>query len=520
MGRRRRAAAHPATRSSRSSSPTAWASTPSGRSSTTSSRSTRTRAPPSVFLGRRLAAHAAHPPGLRDPAAAARLPASRARGRDAPRCSTSSPAGASSSAPARRRAAPSSTASASTARPSARSGRSALDVVTRMMVEEPFAGADGRFLTMPPRNVVPKPVQKPHPPLWVACSRRETIRLAAEKGIGALTLLVRRARGGQGSGSTSTTRSSSRERCVPGGFAVNPQVAVRAADDVRARRGARRSSAASTARTSSATRWRTTTSSATTARAHEHLRGVPRPPRRASASRARSSPPTPAPLGVQLLQQGLGSLRGAIGTPEQVRDLCRRYEAAGVDQLIFVMQAGRNRHEHICESIELFASEVMPEFAAARRRGRRAARRALRAGDRGGAGAPRAAARRRPRLLDRARRLRARRPSGRRARAVQRPPRARSRVQALLADQGERAFKAFVRRSDDRRLERTAGLGRRAEGALRRDGAGLRARQGRGLQRRPPVRPAARERRARELDGHPRARARERPARHRERARR
>ena len=40
---------------------------------------------------------------------------------------------------------------------------------------------------MPPRNVVPKPVQKPHPPLWVACSRRDTILLAAEKGIGALT---------------------------------------------------------------------------------------------------------------------------------------------------------------------------------------------------------------------------------------------------------------------------------------------------------------------------------------------
>src|ERR1700743_3113640 len=38
-----------------------------------------------------------------------------------------------------------------------------LDVVTRMMVEEPFAGWDGRFFTMPPRNVVPKPVQRPHP---------------------------------------------------------------------------------------------------------------------------------------------------------------------------------------------------------------------------------------------------------------------------------------------------------------------------------------------------------------------
>jgi alkanesulfonate monooxygenase SsuD/methylene tetrahydromethanopterin reductase-like flavin-dependent oxidoreductase (luciferase family) len=40
---------------------------------------------------------------------------------------------------------------------------------------------------MPPRNVVPKPLQKPHPPLWVACSRRDTIHLAATKGIGALS---------------------------------------------------------------------------------------------------------------------------------------------------------------------------------------------------------------------------------------------------------------------------------------------------------------------------------------------
>jgi hypothetical protein len=40
----------------------------------------------------------------------------------------------------------------------------------------------------------------------------------------------------------------------------------------------------------------------------------------------------------------------------------RRYEAAGVDQIIFVLQAGPNKHEHICESIELFCRDVMPEF--------------------------------------------------------------------------------------------------------------------------------------------------------------
>src|SRR4029453_9603983 len=35
-----------------------------------------------------------------------------------------------------------------------------------------------------------------------------------------------------------------------------------------------------------------------------------------------------------------------------------------VDQTIFIQQGGRNRHEHICESLELFASSVMPEFRA------------------------------------------------------------------------------------------------------------------------------------------------------------
>src|SRR5207249_9260866 len=72
---------------------------------------------------------------------------------------------------------------------------------------------------------------------------------------------------------------------------------------------------------------------------------------------------TDAPLPVRLLQETMGSLRGAIGTPRQVTELLERYERAGVDEVIFVSQAGKNRHEHICESIELFAREVLPRFA-------------------------------------------------------------------------------------------------------------------------------------------------------------
>jgi len=67
-------------------------------------------------------------------------------------------------------------------------------------------------------------------------------------------------------------------------------------------------------------------------------------------------------LGATIERNGIGSLRGAVGTPDQVRDLARAYEEVGVDQIIFVAQAGQNRHEHICEAMELFATEVMPEF--------------------------------------------------------------------------------------------------------------------------------------------------------------
>jgi alkanesulfonate monooxygenase SsuD/methylene tetrahydromethanopterin reductase-like flavin-dependent oxidoreductase (luciferase family) len=239
-----------------------------------------------------------------------------------------------------------------------------VDAITRMLVETPFGGIDGEFVQMPPRNVVPKPLQKPHPPLWVACSRRETIHLAARNGIGALSFsFVEPEDAGKWVREYYELIGS--EACVPAGFAVNANVAVvlpmmLAIDEAEAiERGIDG--------------------------AHffgyslshyyglfSHAPGVTDvfaefQRRRADTGFARHIVrPDQAPLGVRLLQEGLGSLRGAIGSPEQVEDLIARYEAAGVDQVILVMQAGNNRHEHICESLELFAERVMPRFAAGR----------------------------------------------------------------------------------------------------------------------------------------------------------
>jgi hypothetical protein len=64
-----------------------------------------------------------------------------------------------------------------------------------------------------------------------------------------------------------------------------------------------------------------------------------------------------------------------IGTPDDIREHIQGFQDAGVDQVIFLQQAGRNRHEHICQSLELFAAEVMPAFKAeaAEREARKAA---------------------------------------------------------------------------------------------------------------------------------------------------
>ena len=237
----------------------------------------------------------------------------------------------------------------------------ALDALTRMMVEEPFAGADGPFLKMPPRNVVPKPRQKPHPPLWVACSRKESIHLAAEKGIGALSFsFVNPDEAKHWVDDYYATLQS--EACIPAGFDVNANLAVvlpfmcHRDEQTAIDRGLDGG--------------------------HffgysllhyyafgQHRPGVTNVWEEFQENRARFgfdrtiASGVGDHLGATVERNGIGSLRGAVGTPDQIRDLVREYEAVGVDQIIFVAQAGRNRHEHICESIELFAEAVLGDFA-------------------------------------------------------------------------------------------------------------------------------------------------------------
>ncbi len=68
--------------------------------------------------------------------------------------------------------------------------REALTMMPRMWTEEAFEWKSDHA-TIPPRNVVPKPLQRPHPPLWQTSTSPESFRMAGELGVGALaTTLV------------------------------------------------------------------------------------------------------------------------------------------------------------------------------------------------------------------------------------------------------------------------------------------------------------------------------------------
>jgi len=215
--------------------------------------------------------------------------------------------------------------------------REATEQVCNMLAMDPYPGFEGRYFSMPCRNVVPKPVQKPHPPLWLACSNRETIRVAARLGMGALTFAFvdpQEARTW-----VDDYHRILASECTPIGHTVNPKVAMvtgfschRDAEEAR-RRGL------------DGFRF------FGFALGHYYLFGNHRPGRTdiwQSFERSRGLlPEAPA--------------RG-IGTPADLRGHFRLFEDAGVDQVVFIQQGGRNRHDHICESLELFAREVMPDF--------------------------------------------------------------------------------------------------------------------------------------------------------------
>lgn len=227
--------------------------------------------------------------------------------------------------------------------------REGTEVAVRLMTEEPFSGHEGRWIQMPPRNCVPKPVQKPHPPLWVACSQRETIHLAAQNGMGALTFAFINAE--EAVHWVNDYYATLENECVPIGKAVNPNVAIVTplmccpTEEEAIEKGEKGANFFGYAL------------------AWYYVFGSHVPGRTSIWDSYERNGEGFVSFREQMLNQAPDAIRGCVGTPDHCRDVLRKYEEAGVDQVIFFSQAGHTRHEDICASYELLAREVMPEFA-------------------------------------------------------------------------------------------------------------------------------------------------------------
>ncbi len=198
----------------------------------------------------------------------------------------------------------------------------------------------GEYYDFPLRNVVPKPLQKPHPPLWVACSNIDTIADAGHWGMGALGfqfVTPEAARAWVNKYYWNITQNLAPITAYP----TNPNIAMVSGfmccktDEEAIEKAAG---------------W----TFFIFCLSHYGRHGISAPGQTNLWELYQDWRHS------DKAQEALRS--GLIGSPETIRNKLRQFAAAHVDQVILLNQAGANTHEDICASLELFAKEVMPEF--------------------------------------------------------------------------------------------------------------------------------------------------------------
>lgn len=221
----------------------------------------------------------------------------------------------------------------------------AVEETAKMMCMQPYPGFNGKYFSMPPRNIVPKPIQKPHPPLWAACSNRDSLQLAARLGMGALTFAFVNAE--EAKFWVDEYYETFKRNCDPIGQVVNPNIAMLSGfmchndSDIAIQRGYEGAQFFAYGL------------------GHYWRDGVHLPGHTNMWNEFKSKPVSVID---KMERERKKAGMGGIGNPKQLIENFSALENAGVDQLILLHQSGNYHHEHICESMELFAKEVLPQF--------------------------------------------------------------------------------------------------------------------------------------------------------------
>ena len=230
--------------------------------------------------------------------------------------------------------------------------RESLEAICSLFLNDRFPGHKGHYFELPARSLVPKPIQKPHPPIWVAATQPSTFEEAARMGIGVLGLTtiapedlipaIRAYRDAQ-------------QDCKPIGGYANHQISAYSIayiddDDRRGREIA-----------CAGARWYLGENEAELQKVrfgtivggkdnvyHEQIKDTVRD--RLGIVKSRTND--------QLIEDGI-VLGGSSDT------VCRqleRYEKIGVDQIMLMTQVGYTTHDQVMRSLELVGKHVIPRF--------------------------------------------------------------------------------------------------------------------------------------------------------------
>jgi alkanesulfonate monooxygenase SsuD/methylene tetrahydromethanopterin reductase-like flavin-dependent oxidoreductase (luciferase family) len=222
--------------------------------------------------------------------------------------------------------------------------REALEIIVKAWTDD-ILEFDGKLMKIPPRRVVPKPIQKPHPPMWMACTAPESYEMAGDRGLGVLSFnfnweqvqksleLYRKA---------CTTRSDLIPKVPNENFAAVAvcNVCENQEEEAIGLEGAR---------------WFFKNlahlfeplMAKNQLYSYEYLRNV----------FALDQNPADA-TDAQLKDHDMI----VVGNPDYVNRKLERFQKAGVNQVIFFKQAGRIPHQSIMRSLKLIGQHVLPHF--------------------------------------------------------------------------------------------------------------------------------------------------------------
>jgi alkanesulfonate monooxygenase SsuD/methylene tetrahydromethanopterin reductase-like flavin-dependent oxidoreductase (luciferase family) len=209
----------------------------------------------------------------------------------------------------------------------------------KMWMQDEYEGYEGKFWSLPPRKVLPKPWKKPHPPMWYACGNTSSYEMCALRGLGVLGFSVGDLNDME---PIVKTYKSNIDKAEPVGAFVNDNIMVTSAAFVKED---------DKAAVQSAVDAKLNYLQSNVFRYHDtfpHPEQVPYWPELLPDYDAETI-------------RGMAGIGAVVcGDPAAALEQCKRWESAGADQLVFGV--GSAKKQDTLDMIRLMGEHVIPKI--------------------------------------------------------------------------------------------------------------------------------------------------------------